>query len=162
MKTVLKFSGVIACIFALIAFIMVLACDAVRWEVTLLGVTTVSYLKGTTAMFGGDHVNLAPAALVAFILLIVALVIILAGIILPLAKVTALDKVSGILNLIAVIALIFAGVLILCTKNSYCDANKLSNTNSDLTVGYAFAGIFAIVAGIFAVLPTCANLASKK
>lgn len=157
MKTVLKFSGVIACIFALIAFIMILACNAVQYE--LIG---THYVKGTTVLFGGDHIKLAPAALVAFILLIVALIIVIAGIVLPLAKVTKLDKISGILNLVAVVALILAGILIFCTKNSLCDANDAAKDYYDLTVGYVFAGIFSLIAGIFAVLPAVANLISKK
>ncbi|MBR3618010.1 MAG: hypothetical protein IKN46_04970 [Acholeplasmatales bacterium] len=157
MKTFLKYSGIIAAIFAIVAFIMILACSAVQYE--LIG---THYISGTTVIFGGDSIKLAPAALIAFILLIVALIIIIAGIVLPLAKVTALDKVSGILNLLAVIALIFAGILIFCTKNSLCDANNASKDYYQLTVGYVFAGIFALVAGILAVLPAVVNLISKK
>lgn len=159
MKTVLKFSGVIACIFALIAFIMILACDGIQYK---LG-SVYMYASGTTVLFGSDSSKLVPAALVAFILLIVALIIVIAGIVLPLAKVTKLDKISGILNLVAVVALILAGILIFCTKNSFVDANGGSTWGSlNLTVGYVFAGIFALIAGIFAVLPAVANLISKK
>lgn len=160
MKTVLKYSGIIAAIFAIVAFIMILACDAVKYE-TALGTLTI---KGTIALFGGKAsmftYKLAPLALIAFILMIAALVIILLGIILPIAKVTALDKVSGILNLIAVVALIVAGVFVFITLSNFNSANDLNG--GSLTVGYVFVGIFSIVAGAFAILPAAVNLLSKK
>lgn len=160
MKTFLKYSGVCAAVFAIVAFIMLLACNAITYE-SLLGTTNVG---GTIVLFGGKigalTYKLAPLALIAFILIIVALVIIIAGIVLPLAKVTALDKFSGILNLIAVAALIVAGIFVFISANNFASVNEISSGN--LTPGYVFTGIFAIVAGVLAVLPAVANLISKK
>ena len=159
MKTVLKYSGIIAAIFAIVAFIMLLACNGVTFD---WGGTTI--IPGTVVLFGGKvgllTYKLAPLALIAFILIIVALVIIIAGIVLPLAKVTALDKFSGILNLIAVAALIVAGIFVFISANNFASANNISSVT--LTPGYVFTGIFTIVAGAFAILPAAVNLLSKK
>lgn len=159
MKTFLKYSGVCAAVFAIVAFIMLLACNGVTYDWG--GTTTIA---GTVVLFGGKvgiiTFKLAPLALIAFILIIVALVIIIAGIVLPLAKVTALDKFSGILNLIAVAALIVAGIFVFISANNFASANDISSVT--LTPGYVFTGIFAILAGVLAVLPAVANLISKK
>lgn len=166
MKTFLKFSGAIAAVLAIVAFILTLATNAVVYS---YGNTSVSY-AGTWVTFGhtestllGDVTyKLSWSALLAFIFAIVAIVILCAGVILPLLKVTALDKFAGILNLVAVILLVIAGVFVFIAFPTWVSANEGTTDNGALGAGWVIAGILYIVGGCIAIAPALANFLSKK
>lgn len=166
MKKYLKFSGIVAALFAIVAFILLMATTGVFYK---YGNTQYNY-EGTVVLFGAEKetwlgtTKIAPAAtgLIGWILIMAALVIILLGIILPLLKVKALDKFAGVLNLVAVIALIVAGVLLFFSKGAFCSANEWNADDAHLGAGWIVAGILAILGGCFAILPAAFDFIGKK
>lgn len=162
MKAFLKFAGLIAAVLALVAFILMLACDALSCRIG-----NVDYLvPGTRAVFGssGNFVDYAPAAtaLIAFILVIVAILILVLNFVMPLLKVKAFEKVGKILNFVAIGALVVAGILLFFTKAAFSGANNNAFDDYSLTFGYVFAAILLLLGGIVAFLPTAFALTSKK
>lgn len=166
MKKYLKFSGIVAAVFALVAFILLMATTGVFYK---YGNSQYNY-AGTTVLFGAEEqtwlgtVKVKPAAtgLIGWILIIVALVIILLGIILPLLKVKALEKFAGVLNLVAVAALITAGILLFFSKGAFCSANEWNADDAHLGAGWVIAAILAIVGGACAILPAAVDFVGKK
>jgi len=167
MKTVLKFSGIIAFVLAVVAFILMMATTSVVYSI---GSNSTS-VSGTVGIFGGTDAKYAApwAGLIAWILIIVALLILCSAIVLPLLKVKALDKFAGLLNLVAVIALVVAGVFMFLEVTAWKAANgDLSfsafgvNGSYSLGAGWVIAGIISIVAGVVAVLPAAADFLDKK
>ena len=169
MKKYLKYSGIVAVLFAIVAFILMMATSGVMYQ---SGSTQYNY-EGILVLFGGTRsglyglvsVTFKPAAisLIAWILVLVAIIIILLGIILPLLKVKALDKFAGVLNLIAVAALITGGILLFFSAPAFYGANKdVVSESVRLNVGWVFAGILAIVGGCFAILPAAVDFVGKK
>lgn len=172
MKKVLRFSGLVAAILAVVSFVLLLACPSLSYSNGSLS----SSVDGTTAIFGSDtsvsagsftlgsvHTSLAWTALLAWIFVVVALVILLLGVILPLLKVTALDKFAGVLNLVAVILLVVAGVLTFCTKPAFFSANGVDSYDGwALGVGWIISGIVSIVAGVLAILPAVFDFIAKE
>lgn len=175
MKTVLKYSGIISAVLAIVAFILLLATPGVKYTTTqnVIGSSSsTTSIAGTACIFGGTDAKYAStwAGLLAFILVVVALVILCAGIILPMLKVKALDKFAGVLNLVAVLSLICAGIFAFCIVAAFKSANgdvgfsignALSGTYS-IGAGWVISGIILIAAGALAVAPTIADFASKK
>ena len=175
MKKFLQFSGLIAAVVAIVAFILLLACPSMTYT---LGNST-SEISGIYGIFGGKitasgwgisvdlgEIKATASAVIAFVLLIVAIVILLLGAILPVFKVTALNKFSGLLNLIAVIALVAAGILVFIEVPCYCAAQStadytLKTDGYALGAGWIVAAICAIVAGVLAVAPSFANFIAK-
>ena len=173
MKTLLKYSGIISAVLAIVAFILLLATPAFTYTVkdNILGTKKSADIAGATAIFGGTDAKYAAtwAGLLAFILIIVALVILICAIVLPLLKVKALDKFAGALNLVAVISLILAGVFAFCIVAAFKAANGDASGSSwigsatyTIGAGWVIAGIIAIVAGVFAILPAACDFISKK
>ena len=180
MKTLLKFSGIISAVLAIVAFILLLATPGVTITAkeNIFGSKDTSTVAGTFCIFGGKEkineylsINYAAtwAGVLAFILILVALVILICAIILPLLKVKALDKFAGVLNLVAVISLILAGVFAFCIVAAFKAANKVKDASNFLGsstygigAGWVVVGIIAIVAGVFAVLPAASDFISKK
>lgn len=178
MKTVLKFSGIISAVIAIVAFILILACPGVITKGNFSG-NEVQY-SGTLCIFGGEvkgiiltyKYSATWAGLLAFILIIVALVILCCAIILPLLKVKVLDKFAGVLNLVAVISLILAGIFAFCIVAAFKAANgdgvasaygvTVNTLTFSIGAGWVIAGILSIVAGVFAVLPAAFDLFGKK
>lgn len=166
MKKYLKFSGVVACLFALVAFILLMATTGVYFK---YGSTQYNF-AGTTVLFGatektwlGDVVTKAAwTGLVGWILIIVAMVILLLGIILPLLKVKAIEKFAGVLNLVAVFALVAGGVLLFFSKGAFCAANEWSADDAHLGAGWIIAGILSILGGVCAIVPTAVDFVGKK
>lgn len=169
MKKFLKYSGIIAAILAIVAFILMLACPAVRSgdDIVAKGTTVLFGKKETSTVLGvtfTGETKLAWSALVGWIFVIVALIILLLGIILPLVKVTALEKFAGVLNLVAVVLLIVAGVFAFISLSVFCTANGLDSVPEkwSLGAGWVIAGILAIVGGVVAILPAVVDLIGKK
>ena len=168
MKKYLKYSGIVALVFALVAFILLMACKCIihvdnsgTWYSGISAVFGGG--KGAIAGFEGDaNAKLAWVALIGWISILVAMIILLAGIILPLLKVKALDKFAGILNLVAVIALLVGGILVFFTVPAFAAANDLTAENWKLGGGFVAAGILAIIGGCFAILPAAVDFIGKK
>ena len=175
MKKFLQFSGLIAAVVAIVAFILMLACPSMTYSVA--GKTYE--ISGTYGIFGGKVLDTGwswldtntafkatASAIIAFVLLIAAIVILLLGAILPLFKVTALNKFSGLLNIIAVIALVVAGVLIFIEIPCFGAAQSTSDYTYStdgyaLGAGWIVAAICAIAAGVLAIAPAFANFIAK-
>lgn len=170
MKKALKYSGFVAALLAIVAFVLFMATPGV-----MSGNDVVA--KGTTLLFGkkeavtiigiklGDsEVKLAWSALLAWIFVTVALLILILGIVLPLLKVKALDKFAGLLNLCAVVLLVVAGVFAFISLPIFCSANGLDSVPEKWTLGagWVIGGILAILGGVCAILPACADFFAKK
>ena len=170
MKKFLKFSGFIAALLALVAFILLMATPGVMSgsDVVAKGATMIFGKKEAVTVIGiklGDaETKLAWSALLAWIFVLVALLILLVGIVLPLLKVKALDKFAGLLNLCAVVLLVVAGVFAFISLPIFCDANGLSSVPEKWTLGagWVIGGILAIAAGVLAILPAAADFLAKK
>jgi len=174
MKTVLKYSGIISAVLAIVAFILLLATPGVKYTMSsgLIGSSGTTSVAGTACIFGGTDAKYSStwAGLLAFILVVVALVILIAAIILPMLKVKALDKFAGVLNIVAVLSLICAGIFAFCIVAAFKAANgdgsinggSILQANYSIGAGWVISGIILIAAGAFAVAPTIADFASKK
>ncbi len=161
MKAFLKFAGLIAAVLALVAFILMLASNALVIEVF----GNEQFVAGTKAIFGESGlVDYAPAAtaLIAFILVIVAILILVLNFVMPLLKVKGFEKVGKILNFVAIGALVVAGILLFFTKAAFSGANDGAFDDYNLTAGYVIAAILLLLGGIVAFLPTAFALTSKK
>ena len=184
MKKVLQYSGIISLALGAVAFVLMMISHSLDYSytTTVLGaqVTVTGWYDGASAIFGrgmGYNISLASAfsgepvewvgklawnALLAWIFILAALVILLLGVILPMFKVKALDKFSGVLDLICIALLVVAGVLIFFTLPTFAGANEWNSTeNWSLGAGWVIAAILAIAGGVFAALPTLANLLKK-
>ena len=177
MKVLLKYSGIISAVLAIVAFILLLATPGVNVKASNFVTGAKTYnISGTTSIFGGSKAEFAPtwAGLLAFILILVALLILCCAIVLPLLKIKASNKVAGALNLVAVIALILAGVFAFCVVAAFKAANgdnthsaslfgfSISEAKYVIGAGWVIAGILSICAGVFAILPAAADFVSKK
>lgn len=174
MKKFLQFAGLIGAVLAIVAFILMMATNAL----TYTSGSTTTFVAGSRAIFGGSvetllgTVNYKPAAtaLIAWILVLVAMLVLLVINVLPLLKVKALDGISGLLNLIAVGALVVGGILLFFTKGAYnaANASQVGNTtvyyfdDYALGAGYVFAAILAILGGAVAFMPVLMKLVGKK
>ena len=172
MKKYLKYSGICAALFAVVAFILMLATPALAFRTTVLGQEVEGDpISGAVAIFGKTENNIvthgAWVGVVAFILVLVAIVIIVAGIVLPLLKVNALEKFAGVLNLVAVGALITAGILMFFLAPAFYGANNDGKAIPDgvtgvLKAGWVISAILSIVAGAFAILPAAFDFVGSK
>lgn len=158
----LKYTGICALLLAAVAFILMMATDAV-----VVGTSVQIRYSGVNAIFGNKDSllgqNPSALALIGWILLLVGLVIVLLGVILPLLKVSALEKFAGILNLVAVICFILAGVFMFIVVPTFAAANDWGGTdNVTIGAGWVIGGILAIIAGVVAILPAVADFLGKK
>lgn len=168
MKKVLQFSGIISLALAVIAFILMMATNAIVQSSGSLQVVT----EGTKAIFGkvehGSLIDvtykLAPMALLAWIFILIGLVIVALGVILPLLKINALEKFSGILDIVALACFVVGGIFMFFVVPSYWAANEYGDIpdSAKIGAGWVIGGIIAIVAGAFAILPAAAAFMSKK
>ena len=161
MKAFLKFAGLIAAVLALVAFILMLASNALVTKA--LGNTY--YVAGSVALFGQQGlVDYAPAAtaLIAFIFVIVAILILVLNFVMPLLKVKAFEKVGKILNFVAIGLLVVAGIFLFFTKAAFSGANDGAFDGYNLAAGYVIAAILLLLGGVVAFLPTAFALVGKK
>lgn len=171
MKKYLKYSGCLAALLALIAFILMMATPSIIYDGkdTLAdGVTAIFGKKGSISVLGliswPTETKLAWSALLAWIFILVALLILVAGIVLPLLKVKALEKFAGLLNLCAVVLLVVAGIFMFVTAPVFFNANGFDSVPDKyaLGAGWIIAGILALLAGAAAILPAVFDLIGKK
>ena len=153
MKNVLKFSGAIAFVLGLVAFILMMATNSVVYN----DGTITGWYSGVSAIFAGGSYKigvggisgvvdfdgtLAWNALLAWIFILVAMIIVCLGVVLPLLKVKALDKFSGILNLVAIGLFVVGGVLLFFTLPVFGEANNFTSYDYfGLGAGWIIAGI---------------------
>ncbi len=167
MKKFLQFAGIISLVSAVIAFVLMMATNAMTVDNGILGKFDIS---GTTAIFGHKSTGLldleykaAPLALIAWILILAGMLVVLCGIVLPLLKVKALEKFSGILDIVALACFVLAGIFMFIVIPSFAGANEWNNTDGiTIGAGWVIGGIFAIVAGGLAILPAAAAFLAKK
>ena len=174
MKKFLQFAGLISLGLALVGFILMMATHALEYS----NGSVKGWYSGTAVIFANGRClaglgglsmeadfsgKLAVTALLGWIFALVAMIIILLGVILPLLKINALEKFAGLLNLIAVCLLVIAGVFVFITVPVFAAANEW-NSSKDwlLGVGWVFAGIFYIAAGVIAIMPAAANFMAKS
>ena len=168
MKKVLQFSGLISLVLAVVAFILMMATNAVVQSSGSVQVVTA----GTTAIFGktestilGDVVTKPSAlALSGWILILVGMIIVLLGVVLPLLKINALEKFAGILNLVALVCFVLGGIFMFLVVPTFFSANGYDSTpdNAAIGAGWVIGGILAIAGGAFAILPAAAAFIGGK
>lgn len=167
MKKVLQFAGVISLALAVIAFVLMMATNALTVHSALLGDLNIG---GTVAIFGHKSTGLldpeykpAALALIAWILILVGMLVVLCGVLLPLLKVKALEKFSGILDIAALVCFALGGIFMFIVVPSFAGANGWNNTDGvTIGAGWVIGGILAIAAGAFAILPAAAAFLGKK
>lgn len=178
MKKFLQFAGLISLALAAVAFILMMVTPAVVGTTKLLGSTTTTNLNGINAIFGkgsdlstaellwfgnsDGKIALSVTSLIGWILLLAGLVIVCLGVLLPLFKVNALQKFAGLLNLIAVCAFVLAGVFMFLVVPTVYGANGRDVAeNAAIGAGWVIGGILAILAGVVAIMPACADFMAK-
>ncbi len=177
MKKVLKYSGIISLIAAGVGFVLMMVTPALFSQGEFFGVKLESWYSGTAAIFGKGKYqypsgsdalignfdgNLAWNALIAWIFVLVSLVILLLGFILPMLKIRVLEKFAGILNLVTVGLLIAAGIFMFFTVPTFASANNFDTDGWNLGAGWWVAAFLTLGAGVFAALPTIADLTGKR
>lgn len=186
MKKFFQFAGLISLGLAAVGFILMMATHALEYSAStggLLDGKASGWISGVAAIFGkgpsqysgsafGGFIggtsggtfegNPAATSLLAWIFVLVAIVILLLGVILPLLKINLLQKVAGLLNLIAVCLLVIGGIFTFINVPVFAAANDWNNADGwALGVGWVFAGILFIAAGVIAIMPAAADFMAK-
>lgn len=167
MKKYLKYAGICSLVLAVVAFILMLATNAIvvgsgNLQLVYPG-TTVIFGKHESGILGADY-NPSPLALIAWILGLAGMVIVLLGIIMPLFKVKFFTKFAGLLNLIAVGCLVVAGIFMFIVVPTFFGNNGNGSVpnNAAIGAGWIIGAILYIVAGAVALLPAISDFMSKK
>ena len=179
MKKLFKFAPLCALLLAIVAFILLLAGQALVHDYQLLGSNMHDYLSGQVILFGqgevvalgttgkytaDDGVKNAWNAILAFIFIIVALVALLLSSVMVFVKIKAVEKFSGIIALVAGALLLVAGIFVFFTKDAFATANDWKNALEDYNLGAAWvvSAILAIVGGVVSAFPAVLALVEKK
>ena len=139
MKQFLKFSAFIAFGLAFLAFILMLATDAL----TIAGYGA----KGTDVMFGKDPAKAAALPLIGWILIVLGVVFLAVDIVLALLKKDFLAKHAKVVNVVLALLFILGGVFAFLAVPSFVSANGGVDPGYKLGGGFVAAGILAILAG---------------
>lgn len=167
MKKVLTYSGLIACVLALVSFVLLMATPAVSYNI--IGGKTLE-ISGIYGIFGGTKndllkttYNLPWAGLLAWIFALVAMVALVLTAVLPLCKVDLVKDHAKTVNLVAAAVLVLSGVFTFLEVVAFEGANADKGFDKgNLGVGWIISGILLIVAGVFVLLPTIMALVEKK
>ena len=160
MKQLIKFSGIIAAVLAIVAFILQLATPAIT-NINLL-ITTGS-VSGSVATFGNEDVTLAWSALLAFIFILVAIVAVCAVSVLPLLGIKALEKFENLILFCVAGLLLVAGIFLFITLPVWWSVNGAgNNTAGSPGAGWIIGGILAILAAGCAGLKPASEILGKK
>ena len=169
MKKFLQFAGLIGAVLGLIAFILLMATNAIVSTGAINGSysgTAVIFGKGPMSAAGlsGDFDGkLAWVALISWIFILIAVLMLLCMFVLGLLKVKAIAKFERLLTFIAGGLLVAGGILLFFTIPAFAGANEWNNTNNvALGAGWVVGAILAIVGGGLAVLPPVLSLVGKK
>ena len=177
MKKVLKYSGIISLIAAGVGFVLMMVTPALFSQSEVFGTKVELWYSGTAAIFGHGKSQIASGsttvvtdfneslawnALLAWIFVLVSLIILLLGFILPMLKIRVLEKFAGILNLVTVGLLIAAGIFMFFSVPTFASANNFDADGWNLGAGWWVAAFLTLGAGVFAALPTIADLTGKR
>ena len=169
MKKYFKYAGIVSVVLAVVAFILVVACNGAKFEAG--GYTDKT--KGMDMIFAkGDckGADKSVAGLFGFIFLLVAMIAAIVGVLLPLVGKEMNPKIASIINIVAAVLFILGGILIICTAHSFIDANddgmtkamiKEAKKHTDCTVEYALAGILSMLAGVVTLVPAVSGFMNK-
>ena len=171
MKKFLQFAGLIGAVLAIIAFILMMATNAIVSTGAING-----YYGGTAVIFGKGPVSaaglsgdfdgkLAWVALISWIFVLISILMLLCLFVLGLLKVKAVAKFERLLTFIAGGLLIAGGILLFFSIPAFFAANDLGDPNDAkvaLGAGWVIAAIIQIVAGGIAILPPVLSLVGKK
>ncbi len=154
MKKYLKYSGIAAAVVALVGWILIMACPAVKFSASTIIGTFKGQVEGTAAIFGNEDAKLAAAGLIAWLFTTIAFLALVAAFVLPFFKINVLDKFAGAINLGALALLLASGICAFCIKASWMSANGVSNgSNLSIGAGWVIGGILLVIAGALAILP---------
>ena len=178
MKKLFKFAPLCALLLAIVAFILLLAGQALVHDYQVLGQSMHDFYSGPVVLFGqgdaavlgtsvkyaaDDGIKSAWNAILAFIFIIVALVALLLSSVMVFVKIKALEKFGGLIALIAGGLLLVAGIFIFFTVPAFFSANELGDTkNFALGGGWVVAAILAILGGVASACPAVLALVEKK
>ncbi len=168
MKSLLKYSGLLSCLFALVAFILLMVTPSVAYSLKISDAS--ENISGIAGIFGGSDAKYGMpwAGILTWVLSLVALLILVVTVIFPVFDIKVLGKFKGLLNLIAAILLVVAGVFTFFELTAFKSANDTLVTLAQLTgsyslgIGWIISGILFIIAGLFALLPVINKLLAKK
>ena len=176
MKKLLKFAPLCALLLAVVAFILLLAGEALVHDYELLGSKVHDFYSAPVVLFGnGNAVVLSISgtvsdykgawnAILAFIFMIVALIVLLVSSITVFVKIKALEKFGGIIALVAGGLLLVAGIFLFFSKAAFGAANDIADGLKDYNLGVAWiiSAILAILGGIASACPAVLALIEKK
>ena len=172
MKTVLKFAGVISLVAGIVALILFITTPGLSYTASsqILGGASSTQVAGQNLIFGGENIEVNWAGLGLFIALVCGLVLLFCGFVLPLANVKPVKKFAGLINFLAACCLIAAGALAFfiipaftaVNGNASFDLGSIAKGEYTITFTWIIAAIVSIAGGVFALLPTVANLSGKK
>ncbi len=163
MKQLVKFSGIIAAVLAIVVFILQLASPAITGA-NVLGYGNGS-VAGTQAIFGNSEKDIALswAALLAWIFVLVSIVVLCAVTVLPLLGIKALEKFENLILFCVAGMLLVAGIFMFLVVPTYMSANGLQDVvNGSAGAGWIIGGILAIIAAGCAGLKPLSGMLGKK
>ena len=175
MKKLFKFAPLCALLLAVVAFILLLAGEALVHDYELMG-KVHDFYSGSVVLFGkGNAVILSIStavedgvgawnAILSFIFMIVALLALLVSSIMVFVKIKFLEKFGGIIALVAGGLLLVAGIFLFFSKAAFGAANDMGDGLKDYSLGAAWiiSAILAIVAGVVSAFPAVAALVEKN
>lgn len=173
MKKLLRFAPLCALLLAIVAFILMMAGDAIVHDYELLG-KVHDFYGGTVVLFGNGNACVASIkgtiedakaawnAVLAFIFLIIALVALIVSSLMVFVKIKALEKFGGIIALAAGGLLLVAGIFLFFTVPAFAAANDWNLDKYGLGAAWVVSAILAIVAGIVSALPAVLAIVEKK
>ena len=177
MKKLFKFAPLCALLLAIVAFILLLAGQALVHDYQVLGQNMHDFYSGPVVLFGqgeaavlgtsvkyaaDDGIKSAWNAILAFIFIIVALVALLLSSIMVFVKIKALEKFGGIIALVAGGLLLVGGIFMFFTRDAFATANEVDLKDFMLGAPWVISAILAIVGGVVSAFPAVAAFVSKK
>lgn len=174
MKKLLKFAPLCAFLFALIAFILIMASHSLVYQ----NGNVRGWYDGAAAIFGKGQAltgiggaslvgefegKLAWNALLAWIFFLVALLALLVSSITIFVNIKPLEKFGGLIALISAGLLLVGGIFLFFTVPAFAGANEWNSTsNWGLGGGWVVAAILAILGGAVSACPAVLALVEKK
>ncbi len=147
MKSVVKFSGIIALALSVLGFILIMATPCLVVDAGFLGSESLAGIKGIF----GDSAQWCGT--LAWLFVLIAIILLALGSVLPMFNVSALEKFNKIFATCATILLVIGGVVLFFQASA---ANGDLNVGANvfkLGAGWIVSGIMFIVAGLFSILP---------
>lgn len=146
MKSIVKFSGIIALALSVLGFILIMATPSLVVDGGIIGKANVSGIDGIF----GDAAQWCGTLAWIFVLISI---IVLALTILPMLKVNALEKFNRIFAIVAAVLLVIAGIITFIEASAANSEVGLGLNAFKLGGGWIVSGILFIIAGLFSILP---------